>query len=61
MKKTLNVYAPSYKKSGVDHKGNAQFEVQMKVVGQAHSYADAKTKYGVLAIVDGYARDVEEE
>lgn len=61
MKKTLNVYAPSYKKSGVDHKGNAQFEVQMKVVGQAHSYADAKAKYGVLAIVDGYAREMEEE
>ena len=55
MKKTLNVYAPSYKKSGVDHKGNAQFEVQMKVVGQAHSYADAKAKYGYTAIVDGVA------
>ena len=61
MKKTLNVYQPSYKKAGVDHKGNAQFEVQMKVVGQAHSYADAKDKYGYTAIVDGYARDVEEE
>ena len=61
MKKTLNVYAPSYKKAGVDHKGNAQFEVSMKAIGQASSYADAKAKYGVLAIVDGYARDVEEE
>lgn len=61
MKKTLNVYAPSYKKAGVDHKGNAQFEVLMKVVGQAHSYADAKAKFGVLAIVDGYAREMDEE
>ena len=61
MKKTLNVYAPSYKKSGVDHKGNAQFEVQMKVVGQATSYADAKAKYGYTAIVDGYAREMDEE
>lgn len=61
MKKTLNVYAPSYKKSGVDHKGNAQFEVQMKIVGQANSYSDAKAKYGVLAIVDGYAREMEDE
>ena len=59
--KTINVYTTAYKKSGVDHKGNAQFEVQMKVVGQAHSYADAKAKYGVLAIVDGYAREMDEE
>ena len=58
---TLNVYQPAYKKAGVDHKGNPQFEVQMKVVGQATSYADAKAKYGVLAIVDGYAREMDEE
>ena len=61
MKKSINVYAPSYRKAGVDHKGNPQFEVQMKVVGQANSYADAKAKYGVLAIVDGYAREMDEE
>ena len=61
MKKSINVYAPSYRKAGVDHKGNPQFEVQMKVVGQAHSYADAKAKFGVLAIVDGYAREMDEE
>ena len=59
--KTIPVYAPTYRKSGVDHKGNAQFEVQMKVIGQATSYADAKAKYGVLAIVDGYARERDEE
>ena len=58
---TLNVYQPSYKKAGVDHKGNPQFEVQMKVIGQASSYADAKAKYGVLSIVDGYAREMDEE
>ena len=58
---TLNVYQPSYKKAGVDHKGSAQFEVSMKVIGQATSYADAKAKYGVLAIVDGYAREMDEE
>ena len=58
---TLNVYQPNYKKAGVDHKGNAQFDVQMKVIGQATSYADAKAKYGVLAIVDGYAREMDEE
>lgn len=61
MKKSINVYAPSYRKAGVDHKGNAQFEVQMKVIGQATSYADAKAKYGVLSIVDGYAREMDEE
>ena len=61
MKKSINVYQPTYRKAGVDHKGNAQFEVQMKVVGQAHSYADAKAKFGVLAIVDGYAREMDEE
>ena len=59
--KTISAYQPSYKKAGVDHKGNAQFEVSMKVVGQATSYADAKAKYGVLAIVDGYAREMDEE
>ena len=59
--KTINVYAPSYKKIGVDYKGDAQFEVSMKTIGQAASYADAKAKYGVLAIVDGYAREVSEE
>lgn len=61
MKKSINVYQPTYKKAGVDHKGNAQFEVSMKVIGQAISYADAKAKYGVLAIVDGYAREMDEE
>ena len=59
--KTISVYAPSYRKAGVDHKGNPQFDVNLKVVGQAASYADAKAKYGVLAIVDGYAREMEEE
>lgn len=61
MKKSINVYAPSYRKAGVDHKGNPQFEVQMKVVGQATSYVDAKAKYGYTAIVDGYAREMDEE
>ena len=60
-KNNINVYSVSYRKAGVDHKGNPQFDVQMKVVGQAHSYADAKAKYGVLAIVDGYAREMDEE
>ena len=59
--KTISVYAPTYRKAGVDHKGNAQFDVSMKVIGQATSYADAKAKFGVLAIVDGYAREVDEE
>lgn len=58
---TLNVYQPTYKKAGFDHKGNPQFEVNLKVIGQATSYADAKAKYGVLAIVDGYAREMDEE
>ena len=58
---TLNVYQPTYKKAGFDHKGAPQFEVQMKVIGQAASYADAKAKYGVLAIVDGYVREMEED
>lgn len=61
MKKSINVYQPAYRKAGFDHKGNPQFEVQMKVIGQAHSYADAKAKYGVLVIVDGYAREMDEE
>ena len=61
MKKSINVYAPSYRKAGVDHKGNPQFDVQMKVVGQATSYADAKAKYGYTAIVDGVAREMDEE
>ena len=59
--KKLPVYTTAYKKTGVDHKGNAQFDVSMKVIGQATSYADAKAKYGVLAIVDGYAREMDEE
>ena len=59
--KTIPVYTTTYRKAGVDHKGNAQFEVSMKVIGQATSYADAKAKYGVLAIVDGYAREMDEE
>lgn len=57
--KTINVYSPAYRKAGVDHKGNAQFEVQMKVICQASSYADAKAKYGYTAIVDGVAREIE--
>ena len=59
--KTINVYTTAYKKAGVVHKGYPQFEVNMKVIGQATSYADAKAKFGVLAIVDGYAREVDEE
>ena len=59
--KTINVYTTAYKKAGVDHKGAPQYEVQMKIIGQATSYADAKAKYGYTAIVDGYARDVEGE
>ena len=59
--KMIDVYTTSYKKAGFDHKGNPQFEVSMKVVGQAHSYADAKVKYGYTAIVDGYAREMDEE
>ena len=59
--KTISVYAPSYRKAGVDHKGAPQYEVQMKIIGQATSYADAKAKFGVLAIVDGYAREMDEE
>ena len=61
MKKSINVYAPSYRKAGVDHKGNPQFEVTMKVIGQANSYADAKAKYGYTSIVDGVAREMDEE
>ena len=60
-RKIISVYTPVYKKVGVDHKGNPQFEVSMKEIGQANSYADAKAKFGVLAIVDGYAREMEEE
>lgn len=59
--KTISVYQPSYRKAGVDHKGAPQYEVQMKIIGQATSYADAKAKYGYTAIVDGYAREVEVE
>ena len=59
--KTINVYTTTYRKAGVDHKGAPQFEVTMKTIGQASSYADAKAKYGVLAIVDGYAREMDEE
>lgn len=59
--KTIPVYEPTYRKAGFDHKGVPQFEVSMKVTGQAVSYADAKAKFGVLAIVDGYARAVDEE
>ena len=59
--KTIPVYTTAYKKAGFDHKGNPQFEVSMKVIGQANSYADAKAKFGVLAIVDGYAREMDEE
>ena len=59
--KIIPVYTTTYRKAGVDHKGNPQFEVNLKVIGQATSYADAKAKFGVLAIVDGYAREVDEE
>lgn len=59
--KTIPVYTTAYRKAGFDHKGNPQFEVNLKVIGQATSYADAKAKFGVLAIVDGYAREMEEE
>lgn len=55
--KQIAVYMPTYRKAGVDHKGETQYEVTMKEIGKADSYADAKKKYGVLAIVDGYARE----
>lgn len=57
--KTIPVYKPTYKKVGFDAKGDVVWNVNMSVIGQAKSYADAKAKFGVLAIVDGYARDTE--
>lgn len=60
MTKQINVYAPTYKKAGVDHFGNQQWAVTMKEIGQANSYEDAKRKFGKLAIVDGYAKFTDE-
>ena len=57
---TVDVYKPTYKVAGKDHKGDAYYEVTMKKIGTAKSYEDAKKKYGILAIVDGYAREMEE-
>ena len=59
MKKQIAVYQPQYRKAGVDHKGEAQYEVTMKEIGKADSYADAKKKYGYTAIVDGFAKEIE--
>ena len=58
--KTISVYSPQYRKAGVDYKGDVVWAVTMKEIGQAANYADAKRKFGVLAIVDGYAREMEE-
>lgn len=55
--KMISVYKPTYKKAGFDAKGDIVWNVTMTVIGQAKSYADAKAKFGVLAIVDGYARE----
>ena len=57
---TVDVYKPTYKVAGKDHKGDAYYEVTMRKIGTAKSYEDAKKKYGILAIVDGYAREMEE-
>ena len=54
---TVDVYKPTYKVAGKDHKGDAYYEVTMKKIGTAKSYEDAKKKYGVLAIVDGFVKD----
>lgn len=54
---TVNVYKPTYKVAGKDHKGDAYYEVTMKKIGTAKSYEDAKKKYGGYPIVDGYARE----
>ena len=54
---TVDVYKPTYKVAGKDHKGDAYYEVTMKKIGTAKSYEDAKKKYGVLAIVDGIVKD----
>lgn len=59
-KKSINVYSTSYKKAGVDHFGNQQWAVTMNVIGTAESYEDAKKKFGKLAIVDGYAKFMDE-
>lgn len=58
-KKQIAVYTPSFRKAGVDHKGETQYEVTMKEIGKADSYADAKKKYGYTAIVDGFAKEIE--
>jgi len=57
--KMIPVYQPSYRKAGFDAKGDVVWAVTMNVIGQAKSYEDAKRKYGVLAIVDGYAKEIE--
>lgn len=59
MKKQISVYTTSYRKAGVDHKGETQYEVTMKEIGKADSYADAKKKFGYTAIVDGFAKEIE--
>lgn len=56
---TVNVYTPTYKVAGKDHKGDAYYEVTMKKIGTAKSYEDAKKKYGGYPIVDGFVKDVE--
>ena len=58
-KKSIAVYSVSYRKAGVDHKGEVQYEVTMKEIGKADSYADAKKKFGYTAIVDGFAKEIE--
>lgn len=57
--KMIPVYRPSYKKAGFDAKGDVVWNVTMNIIGQAKSYEDAKSKFGVLAIVDGYAKEIE--
>ena len=57
--KSISVYSTTYKKAGVDHKGETQYEVTMKEIGKADSYADAKKKFGYTAIVDGFAKEIE--
>lgn len=56
--KSITVYQPQYRKAGVDHKGETQYEVTMKEIGKADSYADAKKKFGYTAIVDGFAKEI---
>lgn len=54
---TVNVYKPTYKVAGKDHKGDAYYEVTMKKIGTAKSYEEAKKKYGGYPIVDGFVKD----